>query len=104
MSIRPLYDRVVVRRSPAETTTQGGIVIPEKSAEKSSKGEVIAVGDGALLDNGTRRKLAVKVGDQVLFGQYAGSQIKLDGEELLIVKESDILAVIEQQQQQEKAA
>jgi chaperonin GroES len=104
MSIRPLYDRVVVRRLPAETTTRGGIVIPDKSAEKSTQGEVVAVGSGSLLDNGKQRPLAVKAGDRVIFGQYAGSEIKTEGETLLIVKESDILAVVENVEQQEKAA
>ena len=104
MSIKPLYDRVVVKRLAAETTTTGGIVIPEKSAEKPTQGEVIAVGDGVLLDNGELRALAVNVGDRILFGQYAGSEIKLDGETYLIIKESDIFGVVEQTLTQEKAA
>ncbi len=104
MSIKPLYDRVVVKRLAAETTTKGGIVIPEKSAEKSNQGEVVAVGDGALLDNGSQRALAVKAGDRVLFGQYSGSEVKMDGETYLIMKESDIFAVVEQSEIQEKAA
>ncbi|NKI18557.1 co-chaperone GroES [Spongiibacter sp. KMU-166] len=104
MSIKPLYDRVVVKRLAAETTTKGGIVIPEKAAEKSTQGEVIAVGDGALLDNGSVRALSVKVGDRILFGQYAGTEVKIDGETYLIVKESEIFAVVEQSAVQEKAA
>ncbi len=104
MSIKPLYDRVVVKRLAAETTTRGGIVIPDKAAEKSTQGEVIAVGDGALLDNGQLRPLSVKVGDRIVFGQYAGTEIKMDGETWLIVKESDILAVVEQSKVQEQAA
>lgn len=104
MNIRPLYDRVVVRRLEAETRTRGGIVIPDKAAEKPSQGEVLAVGEGALLENGQTRALAVKVGDRVLFSQYSGSEVKIDGEELLIVKESEILAVIEAAAKLEKAA
>ncbi len=104
MQIKPLYDRVVVRRLEAETTTKGGIVIPDKSAEKSTQGEVLAVGSGALLENGTQRPLDVKVGDRVLFSQFSGSEIKLDGETYLIVRESDILAVIEGVKNEEKAA
>jgi chaperonin GroES len=104
MKIRPLYDRVVVRRLEAETRTRGGIVIPDKAAEKPSQGEVLAVGDGALLENGQTRPLAVKVGDRVLFSQYAGSEVKIDGEDLLIVKETEILAVFEAAAELEKAA
>src|SRR5690606_10253235 len=104
MQIKPLYDRVVVRRLDAETTTKGGIVIPDKSAEKSTQGEVLAVGSGALLENGNQRPLEGKVGDRVLFAPYAGSEIKLDGETYLIVRESDILAVIDAVEAQENAA
>lgn len=104
MSIKPLYDRVVVRRLAAETTTKSGIVIPDSAAEKSTQGEVVAVGDGSLLDNGELRPLAVNVGDRVLFGQYAGSEIKIDGETWLVIKESDILAIIQQNTIKEKAA
>ncbi len=104
MSIKPLYDRVVVKRLAAETTTKGGIVIPDKAAEKSTQGEVVAVGDGALLDNGELRTLSVKTGDRVLFGQYAGSEVKIDGEDYLIIKESEILAIVEQSEIKEKAA
>lgn len=104
MTLKPLYDRVVVRRVEAETTTKAGIIIPDKSAEKPTQGEVIAVGDGVVSDTGELRALLVKPGDRILFGQYAGSQIKVDGEELLIMKESDILAIVEQAQVEEKAA
>lgn len=104
MTLKPLYDRVVVRRLEAEATTKGGIIIPDKSAEKPTQGEVVAVGDGVVTDTGELRALLVKKGDRVLFGQYAGSQVKVDGEELLIMKESDILAIVEQKQVKEKAA
>lgn len=104
MSIRPLYDRVLVKRLPAETTTRGGIVIPDKAAEKSSQGEVFAVGDGAPLDSGELRPLAVKTGDRILFGQYSGSEVKIDGEAYLVIKESDILAVLDKTEVQEQAA
>merc|ERR1712227_147028 len=89
MRIRPMYDRVVVRRLPVETKTSGGIVIPDKSAGKSTRGEVLAVGPGKLLDDGTTATLAVKTGDQVLFGEYAGTEISLDGDKVLIIKEQD---------------
>ncbi|MCB1847122.1 MAG: co-chaperone GroES [Halieaceae bacterium] len=104
MTIRPLYDRVVVRRVEAETTSRGGIIIPDKAAEKPNQGIVTAVGSGALLDNGETRPLAVAVGDRVLFGKYAATEQTIAGEELLIVREADILAVIEQQNTVEKAA
>ncbi|GGB96166.1 10 kDa chaperonin [Marinobacterium zhoushanense] len=104
MSIRPLHDRLVVKRLAAETTTKGGIVIPDSSAEKPSQGEVVAVGEGALLENGERRQLDVKVGDRVLFTKYSGTEVKLDGETLLVMRESDVLAVIENTQSEEKAA
>ena len=104
MAIRPLYDRVVVRRIESETKTLGGIVIPDSATEKPDQAEVVAVGPGALLDNGQLRPLAVNVGDRVLIGKYSGSEVKLDGEDLLVVKETDILAVIEQQTILEKAA
>lgn len=95
MSIRPLYDRVVVKPLEAETTTKGGIVLPGTAAEKPSQGEVIAVGPGAVLDNGDIRALTVKIGDRVLFGKYSGTELTIDGDDVLIVKESDILAVLE---------
>ena len=94
MKIRPLHDRVVVRRVDAETKTAGGIVIPDSATEKPQQGEVIAVGQGKKLDNGDTLPLDVKVGDRVVFGQYAGNAIKIDGEELLMMSESDIYGVI----------
>ena len=95
MKLRPLYDRVVIRRMEEEQTSPGGIVIPDSAAEKPSRGEVIAVGDGKLLDNGEVRKSAVKPGDTVLFGKYSGNEVKLDGEEIVIMREDDLMAVIE---------
>ena len=95
MNIRPLHDRVVVRRVEEEQTTAGGIVLPGNAKEKPSQGEVIAVGNGRILDNGETRALAVKAGDKVVFGQYAGNTVKIDGEDLLIMSESDIFGVLE---------
>lgn len=95
MKIRPLHDRVVVRRLEEETKTAGGIVLPDSAAEKPSQGEVLAVGPGKALDNGDVRALDVKVGDKVLFGQYGGSTVKVDGEELLILSETEIFGVLE---------
>ena len=95
MNIRPLHDRLVVRRLEEETTTAGGIVLPDSAAEKPSQGEVLAVGTGKVLDNGETRAPDVKVGDKIIFGQYGGSTVKLDGEELLILNESEIFGVLE---------
>ena len=96
MKIRPLYDRVVIRRKEEEQTTAGGILLPGSAKEKPNQGEVIAVGNGKPLDSGEIRELAVKVGDTVVFGQYAGSNtIEIDGEELIIMGESEIYAVVE---------
>ena len=95
MSIRPLQDRIVVRRTEEETKSAGGIVIPDSAAEKPSQGEVIAVGPGKKLDNGAVKEVDLKVGDKILFGQYAGSSVKLDGEELLIMNESEVFGVVE---------
>jgi len=95
MKIRPLYDRVVVRRMEEETTTPGGIVLPDSATEKPMQGEVVAVGRGKALENGEFRALDVKVGDKVLFGKYAGTEIKVDGEELLMMREDDLLGIIE---------
>ncbi|PWQ99102.1 co-chaperone GroES [Leucothrix pacifica] len=95
MNIRPLHDRVVVRRTEEERTTASGIIIPDSATEKPNRGEVIAAGNGKITDSGDVRAMDVKVGDQVLFGQYAGTTIKVDGEELLMMKEDDILAVVE---------
>jgi len=104
MGIRPLYDRVVVRRLEAERTTKGGILIPGSAAEKPNQGEVVAVGPGATLDSGELRPLSVAVGDRVLFGKYASNQIEIEGEELVILKESDILAIVEETEVAEEAA
>jgi len=94
MKIRPLHDRVVIRREEEETKSAGGIVLPGSAAEKPSRGEVIAVGNGRILDNGEVRMLDVKAGDKVMFGQYSGNTVKIDGEELLILSESEILGVL----------
>ncbi len=93
MKIRPLHDRVVVKRMEEERTTAGGIVIPDSATEKPVKGEVIAVGNGKISDSGEVRALDVKVGDQVLFGKYSGTELKIDGDEVLIMREEDILGV-----------
>ena len=96
MKIRPLYDRVVVRRKEEEETSAGGIVLPGSAQEKPNQGEIIAIGEGKVLDSGELRALAVKVGDTVVFGQYAGSNtIEIDGEELIIMGESEIFAVVD---------
>ncbi len=95
MKIRPLHDRVVVRRKEEEETTAGGILLPGSAKEKPSQGEVLAVGNGRVLDNGEVRAVDVKVGDTVVFGQYSGSTVKVDGEELLVMTESDIMAIVE---------
>ena len=94
MAFRPLHDRVVVRRIEADTKTAGGIIIPDSAQEKPSEGEVIAVGDGARDDDGDRIPLDVKVGDRVLFGKWSGTEVKINGEDLLIMKESDIMGVV----------
>ena len=96
MSIRPLYDRVVVRRLPEERITASGIVIPDTaSAEKPMQGEIIAIGTGKILENGEIRALGIKVGDIILFGKYSGTEVKFNGEELVVMREDDIMAVIE---------
>ena len=95
MKIRPLHDRVVVRRLEEEAKTAGGIVLPDSAAEKPSQGEVLAVGPGKTLDNGEVRALDVKVGDKGVFGQYGGSTVKVDGDELLILSEGEIFGVLE---------
>ena len=95
MNIRPLHDRVVVRRMEEERKSAGGIVIPDSAAEKPIQGEVIAVGNGKVMDNGDHRSLDVKVGDKVLFGKYSGTEVKLDGKEFLVMREDDIMGVIE---------
>ncbi len=95
MKIRPLHDRVIVKRLEEERTSPGGIVIPDAAAEKPIKGEIVAVGNVKILENGEIRALDLKAGDKVLFGKYSGTEVKVDGEELLVMKEDDIMAVIE---------
>ena len=95
MKIRPLHDRVVIKRMDEDRTSPGGIVIPDAAAKKPIKGEIIAVGNGKILENGDIRALDVKAGDKVLFGKYSGTEVKVDGEELLVMKEDDIMAVID---------
>jgi len=95
MKIRPLHDRVVIRRTEEERTSPGGIVIPDAAAEKPIKGEVIAVGNGKILENGEIRPLDLKAGDQVLFGKYSGTEVKVEGEDVLVMREDDVMAVIE---------
>jgi chaperonin GroES len=95
MKIRPLHDRVIIKRQEEERTTPGGIVIPDSAAEKPIRGKVIAVGNGKILEDGSVRKLDLKKGDNVLFGKYSGTEVKMDGEELLVMREEDIMAVIE---------
>jgi chaperonin GroES len=95
MNIRPLNDRVVVRRMEEERTSPGGIVIPDSATEKPIQGEVLAVGNGKILENGEVRALDVKVGDRVLFGKYAGTEVKVSGKEVVVMREDDIMGVIE---------
>ena len=95
MKIRPLHDRIIVKRLEEERTSAGGIIIPDTATEKPIQGKVIAVGHGKILEDGSVRKLDVKVGDKVLFGKYAGTEVKVDGEELLVMREEDVMAVIE---------
>ena len=95
MKVRPLYDRVIIRRVAEEEKTKGGIIIPDSAKEKPVEGEVIAVGNGKVQEDGTVRKLDVKAGDRILFGKYSGTEVKLDGEEHLILREDDVLGVIE---------
>jgi len=95
MKIRPLHDRVIVRRMEEERTSAGGIVIPDSATEKPAQGEVVAAGKGKIKENGDVQPLDVKVGDKVLFGKYAGNEVKVEGEELLVMREEDIMGVIE---------
>ena len=95
MKFRPLHDRVVVRRLEEETKTAGGIIIPETAQEKPSQGEIIAVGPGARNEDGKIQALDVKVGDRVIFGKWSGTEVKIDGQDLLIMKESDIMGIVE---------
>ena len=94
MNIKPLSDRVVIKRMEEEKLSAGGIVIPDSATEKPIKGEVVAVGDGTVFDNGNVRAPKVKVGDKVLFGKYSGTTVKVDGDELLVMREEDIMAVV----------
>ena len=95
MKIRPLHDRVIVNRLEEERTSPGGIVIPDTAAEKPIQGKVVAVGKGKILENGNVRALDIKVGDHILFGKYSGTEVKVDGEEYLVMREEDVMAVIE---------
>jgi chaperonin GroES len=95
MKIRPLQDRVLIRRTEEERKSPGGIVIPDSATEKPIRGEVIAAGKGKVLEDGKVRPLELKAGDKVLFGKYSGTEVKVDGEELLVMKEDDVMAVIE---------
>jgi chaperonin GroES len=94
MKVKPLQDRILVKRIEEEEKTKGGIIIPDAAKEKPQEGNVIAVGDGKVLDNGTKLKLSVKAGDKILFGKYSGTEIKIDGEEHLILREDDVLGII----------
>ena len=104
MKFRPLHDRVLIRPAEGETKTAGGIIIPDTAQEKPMEGEIVAVGPGARGDDGKVQPLDVKVGDRVLFGKWSGSEIKLDGEELMIMKESDLMGVVDQTAAKKKAA
>ena len=95
MKIRPLHDRVIVKRLEEERTSPGGIVIPDTAAEKPVQGKIVAVGKGKILEDGQVRPLDVKVGDKILFGKYSGTEIKIDGEELVVMREDDLMAVFE---------
>ncbi len=95
MKLRPLQDRIVVKRVAEETTTKGGIIIPDTAKEKPAEGKVIAVGNGKVADDGKRVALEIKEGDRILFGKYSGTEVKIDGEEYLIMREDDVLGVIE---------
>jgi chaperonin GroES len=95
MKIRPLHDRVIVKRLEEERTSPGGILIPDTAAEKPVQGKIVAVGKGKILDDGNVRALDVKVGDKILFGKYSGTEVKVDGEDLVVMREEDVMAVIE---------
>ena len=95
MKIRPLHDRVIVKRLDEDRTSPGGIVIPDTAAEKPVQGKIVAVGKGKILEDGKVRPLDVKVGDKILFGKYSGNEVKVDGEELVVMREEDVMAVIE---------
>ena len=95
MKIRPLHDRVIVKREDEKRKSPGGIVIPDTAAEKPIRGKIVAVGKGKILENGSVRPLDLKVGDKILFGKYGGTEVKVDGDELLVMREEDVMAVIE---------
>lgn len=96
MNLRPLHDRVIVKRLDQETKTASGLIIPDAAAEKPDQGEILAIGNGKVQDNGQVRPLEVKIGDRVLFGKYSGQAVKVNGEELLVMREEDIMAVVQQ--------
>jgi chaperonin GroES len=104
MKIRPLYDRIVVKRIEEQETVRGGIIIPDSAKEKPQEGEVVAVGNGKRLENGTLVPLDVKAGDRILFGKYSGSDIKLDGDEYMIMREDEVLGILEDQPKVAKKA
>jgi chaperonin GroES len=104
MAFKPLHDRVVVKRVESEEKTKGGLIIPDSAKEKPAEGEVVAVGEGARKDSGELIPMSVKAGDRILFGKWSGTEVTLDGEELLIMKESDILGIIEKKAASKKAA
>ena len=95
MKIRPLHDRILVKRLEEERTTKGGIIIPDTATEKPVQGKVVAVGNGKILEDGKVRPLDIKIGDKILFGKYGGQEVKVEGEELLVMREEDVMAVIE---------
>lgn len=95
MAIRPLHDRILARRIESQEKTKGGIIIPDSAKEKPLEGEVISVGPGRTMDDGSVRELAVKKGDKILFGKYSGTEVKIDGEEMVILREDDVLAIVE---------
>ena len=94
MNVRPLHDRILIRRIEEKETVKGGIIIPDTAKEKPQEGQVLAVGNGKILENGTKVPLDVKVGDKILFGKYSGTDIKIDGEEVLILREDEVLAIV----------
>jgi len=95
MKIRPLHDRVIIKRMEEERKSAGGIVLPDSATEKPSKGEVLAVGKGKILENGSVRPLDIQIGDKVLFGKYSGTEVKVDGDDVLVMREEDVMAVLE---------
>lgn len=95
MKLRPLHDRIIVKRMDQETKTASGIIIPDAAAEKSDQGEVLAVGNGKILEDGKVRPMSLKVGDKIMFGKYAGQTVKVDGEELMVMREDDVIAIVE---------